>query len=255
MIVLMPVMILGMDYGASFFSNIWYVVLMFVAVIGAVDAYFIVNWKLFRLLEEERWDDLITYLEQKIDRGKVPGKFIVRILINAYLSRSNLEGIVKLGELVREKKSSLYRNMLLLFSIPVLLKGDPVSIEEFIAPYISDKKVADRLWLRYLLSFALLLQKKNGEGTEYLSQLCREKVSSVLLLLVLYSYSPYVENEEEKNCIEEKKSYLKNKYSREAMGLQIERERSNVIVAVLSGVVTEAAEWLYEERKIEIKEQ
>ena len=62
MIIFMPVLMLGSEYGFSFFASIWYVVVLFVVVIGAVDTYFLINWKLFRFLEEEKWDDLIVCL-------------------------------------------------------------------------------------------------------------------------------------------------------------------------------------------------
>ncbi len=255
MIIFMPVLMLGSEYGFSFFASIWYVVVLFVVVIGAVDTYFLINWKLFRFLEEEKWDDLIVFLEKRIEEGKIPGKFAVRIMVNVYLSRSNLEGIERLGALIKEKRPSLYRKLLLIFTIPVLLKGEPVLIEEMIAPYVFDKKVNDRLWLKYLLAFSFLLQRKTREGGEILSGLCREKISPVLLMLVLYSFSSFAEDDSDKTCIDKKKVFLRDKYSAESMGLQIEKDRSNVIVAVLSAVVNEALDWLYDNtRKIEIEE-
>lgn len=255
MITFMPVLMLGPEYGASFFASIWYVVALFIVVIAAVDAYFISNWKIFRFLEEEKWDDLIVFLEKRIKDGRIPGKFVIRIMVNAYLSRSNLEGIERLAALIKEKRPALYRKLLLIFTIPVLLKGEPGLIEESIAPYVFDKKVNDRIWLKYLLSFSFLLQRKKKEGAEILSSLCREKISPVLLMLVLYSFSPFAADDDERMCIDEKKNFLKNKYSNESMGLQVEKERSNVIVAVLSGVVNEALDWLYDRTtKIEIEE-
>ncbi len=128
MIVLMPVMMLGSEYGILFFSSIWYVIILFALTIGLVDAYFIYNWKLFRLLEEENWKGLVEYIEKRIGEDKVPSGFLARILINSYLSVSDLDGVENLGRRLREKKPLLYKKMILFFSVPVLLKGDPAAI-------------------------------------------------------------------------------------------------------------------------------
>lgn len=232
---------LGGEYGALFWSGSWYYVAAFLLIIVAIDSYFIYNWKLFTLLEGEQWKELEIYLNSRMKPGKVPPGFIVRIMINASMMNGNLAAVERLGVRVREKKPALFRKLLLPFSLPVLLESNPEKMEAFFKPYINDGA-----WITYLYAFSLLLQKKSKEALLPLTELCGEKIPPVLLLLTIYSLSAAAENPEERKCLEEKKSKLKTEYTRETFNLEREKERSHVIAAVLSKLIDDAVNWLFE---------
>ena len=48
-----PLLILGWSYTRIFWANNWYLPVIFVGIIGVLNAYFASNRKLFRLLENE----------------------------------------------------------------------------------------------------------------------------------------------------------------------------------------------------------
>ncbi len=252
-ITIMPIFILGSDYGSLFWSGSWYYVVIFLLIIFIIDFYFIYNWKLFNFLEEERWTELISLLEKRIRPGHVPSGYIVKIMINAYMMNSDLTGIRNLGNKVKEKKPLLFKKLLFLFSVPVLLKGDPEEMEEFFLPFTEDRKVKERQWIKFLLAFSLLLQKKNSEAAALLSDLCREKGSPVFTLLIIYSLYPFTTEEKDIKCIDEKKSQLLKDYSRKTLSIEIEKENGNVIASLLSKMISDAVNWLFEQ-KTDIKE-
>ncbi len=232
---------LGGEYGALFWSGSWYYVAAFLFVIVVIDFYFIYNWKLFTLLESEQWKELETYLNGRMKPGKVPPGFIVRIMINASMMNGNLEAVERLGIRVREKKPALFKKLLLSFSLPVLLESNPEKMEAFFKPYRGEGE-----WTEYLYAFSLLLQKKTEDALLPLIDLCSGKISPVLLLLTIYSLSAAAENPDERKCLDEKKSKLKTEYTRETFNIEIEKERSHVIAAVLSKLIDDAVNWLFE---------
>ncbi len=242
----MPVIMLGGEYGALFWSGSWYYVTAFLCIIGVIDAYFIRNWSMFTLLEGERWKELETYLGSRVKPGKVPSRFIVKIMINAYVMNGNLAAVEELGKVVREKKPALFRKLLLSFSIPILLESDPEKMENFFKPYITDVKLKERNWIRYLYAFSLLLQKKRKEAVPPLTELCSGNVPPVLLLLTVYSLSAASERSEDRECISGASLRLKNRYTKESFTLEIEKERSHVIAAVLAKLIDDALRWLYD---------
>ena len=59
----MPLFLLGGDYFVDFFFNNWFIGILFVITLFIFNFYFLQNWQLFRLLENEDWNKLIEFLE------------------------------------------------------------------------------------------------------------------------------------------------------------------------------------------------
>lgn len=254
-ITIMPIFMLGPEYSSFFWSESWYFILAFLIVIGIIDVYFLYNWKIFHFLEEERWQDLSEYLESRLKPGRILPGYIVRIMINAYMMNGNLKGIETLGELIKEKKPALFRKLLIPFGIPVILKSNPEHMVEYFKPYYRSERVKEHQWVAYLYGFSLLLQKRGDEARVTLTDLCREKISPVPKLLTLYSLSLiYNEGGEEDDCFEKFKSGLLDEYTPETLRIEIEKNRSNIVVVVLSKLCEEAVQWLFEGKIKEKKE-
>ncbi len=254
-ITIMPIFMLGAEYSSFFWSESWYFILAFLIVIGIIDVYFLYNWKIFHFLEEERWQDLSEYLEGRLKPGRILPGYIVRIMINAYMMNGNLKGIETLGELIKEKKPALFRKLLIPFSIPVILKSNPEHMVKYFKPFYRSERVKEHQWVAYLYGFSLLLQKKGDEARVPLTELCRQKTPPVLKLLTLYSLS-LIRNDvgEEDDCFEKFKSGLLNEYTSETFKIEIEKNRSNVVVTVLSKFCKDAVQWLFEGKIKENKE-
>ncbi len=248
-VTLMPIIMLGGDYSQEFFKDSWYLFLVFIIAIGSIDTYFILNWKMFALLENENWNDLISYLEIRIYKKKNMFLPLIKILANTYLIKSDMSGILKLEKFLRKEKPGLLKKMVIPLSVPCFIDSSPEKIENFFAEFVDQKGVAKAVWVKFLYSFALLLNNKRDEASFSFLSLCNTKTSPILKLLVIYSLNPFSELESDRKytCIELGKKELRTKFKREKMELEFESINDNVLVLVLNKFSKEAIDWLYKE--------
>lgn len=242
---MMPFLMLGAEYSRVFFKDSWYFFLVFVLTIGSIDAYFLINWKLFTLLESENWDGLISYLENRIYSKKNLYGYLLRILANTYLMKSNIDGISRLEELIRREKPGLLKKMVLSICVPHITGGNAEKMEAFFGEFVEEKGVRKADWVRFLHSFSLLINNKRDEASNSLLALCNRKVPPILQLLVIYALNPFAEKG--KACVELRKKELLSKYSRSKMELELEQVNDNVIALVLNKFSKDAIQWLYKE--------
>jgi hypothetical protein len=241
----MPLILLGSDYTAVFWSKNWGLPLLFIGIIGLLNGYFIYNWKLFTMLEREDWPGLITYLERKVYEKKMIVAQQVRILINAYLVSSNLEAINKLEGFLQDEKPAVLPRFALSFGIPYLLRNNSEEMESYFLRFIDDRG-KDGEWIRWNYAFALILQGKKPEAEKALIKIPGKKIEPVLLLLAIYllnSINP--ENKGASEIIDDNKARLKKRFTPVLWAREIERSRNNVQVVILSKLVEEATDWLY----------
>ena len=236
---------LGAEYSRVFFKDSWYFFLVFVLTIGSIDAYFLINWKLFTLLESENWDGLISYLENRIYSKKNLYGYLIRILANTYLMKSNIDGISRLEELIRREKPNILKKMVLSICVPHITGGNAEKMEAFFGEFVEEKGVRKADWVRFLYSFSLLINNKRDEASNSLLALCNRKVSPILQLLIIYALNPFAEKGEA--CVELRKKELLSKYSRSKMERELEQVNDNVIALVLNKFSKEAIQWLYKE--------
>ena len=248
-VILMPFFMLGGEYSLQYFKNSWYLFLVFLIIIGIIDSYFFLNWEMFSLLESEKWDELIIYLEKRIYGKKKINIRLLKIMANTYLIRSNIEGISKLEQFLRHEKPGLIKKMVIPLSIPFFKEGSSEKMEEFFKEFITDKGVTEANWVRFLYAFSLMLNKKSDEALSLLIDLCNSKLSSILKLLVIYSLQSivHINSNDKFGCIELTKKELSSNFKKEKMKNELERLNDMVLILVLGKYAKEAIEWLYKE--------
>ena len=245
----MPLIMLGWDYTKVFWSRNWGLPVLFVAIIGLLNAYFVFNWKLFTLLEREDWPSLITYLERRIFEKKIIITQQVRILVNAYLVRSDLDAIAKLEEFIKEQKPNVLSRFALIFGLPYLLRNDSDEMAAYFAGFVGQKG-KDGTWIRWNYAFALVLQGKKDEAEQMLGGVCAEQGEPVLSLLSAYlleSLQP--EDGSRRRLVEDGRNRLKKRYTPTLWAREVEKSRNNVQVVILAKLVEEATDWLFGEEK------
>ena len=240
---------LGGEYSQEFFKSSWYLFLVFIIAIGSIDTYFIINWRMFSLLETENWDDLILYLENRIYKMKSIYLHLAKILANTYLIKSDMSGILKLEDFLRKEKPSLLKKMVIPLSVPLFIDGNSEKMEDFFTEFIDQKGVAKAVWVRFLYSFSLLLNNKKDEASISFLTLCNSKVPHILKLLVIYSLNPFFELERDEKfaCVNLSKKELLSRYKKDKMELEFESINDNVLVLVLNKFSKEAINWLYKD--------
>ncbi|MBN1685222.1 MAG: hypothetical protein JW852_01130 [Spirochaetales bacterium] len=245
-IYLMPLIMVDWGHAKLFWGRNWGLPLLFLAVIGLLDAYFVVNWKMFTLLEREDWPALIDHLERRVYEKKMIVSQHVRILVNAYLVRSDLKSIRKLENFVREHRPSMLSRFGLAFGVPYLLENDAERMEGYFCRFI-DMKGNDGAWMRFNYAFALIL-RGDGKGAEaVLAGVCNEKTEPVLTLLSIYLLHSVRPVADHAAIVEEKRMDLKKKFTRERWLREVERSKNSVHVVILQRLIEEATDWLHAE--------
>ncbi len=245
-IYLMPLFVIGWDYAKLFWASDWYLPVIFFAIIGALNLYFALNWRLFILLEREDWAGIVRYLETQVFEKNRLRRQYVRILINGYLVNSNTEGIGRLERLIREKKPALVGAFALSLGIPYLLKNEPAEMERYFGAFVGNKRVAKENWISWNHAFALMLLKRREEARETLVGVARRSREPVLLLLSYYLLDAFSNDDPRvERLLEEGKASLKKRFSPILWQKELDRAKDEVEVVLLSKLVQEATEWLF----------
>lgn len=183
----MPLPILGWELALSFWASNWAIALLFASILGALDAYFVLNWKLFSLLEREDWPGLRKLLEGELGRKGTLGLQKTKIFLNACLIGQNPARISQLREVYVTKKVAFLPKVALSLGLPLVLEGKSGEIEVFFGPLADNRKTgADGPWIRWCLAFARLLDQ-NGDGARPLLEAgTKDPKQPLLQLLSLY---------------------------------------------------------------------
>jgi hypothetical protein len=251
----MPFFLLGPEYSLSFWQSNWYLALVFLVVIAALNSFFIANWKIFTLVEKEDWNSLSVYLVDRIFNKKRYGGRHVSLLVNAYLLESDVEGIARLEAELAKSRPELLRKNAVLFGVTRLLRNKPDEAEAFLKPYIEDRKVESRDWLRFDYGFSLVLQRRIVEATPFLVEGASSR-DAVLCLLSSYLLGSLAAaaapNEEEadrlRSTAESSRASLRKRFSLQRWNREVERAKGEIHIVVLSKLIDDAGAWLFESK-------
>jgi hypothetical protein len=243
---LLPFFFFGWEYTQMFWAENWYIALAFLAILAGLNTYFGLNWRLFRHLENEDWHSLIGYLEDKVyERGQIRRQY-VRLLINAYIVVSRPEKITELEGFLRERKPSLVPQFAVQLGIPHLMSNDAEEIERYYGEMRSRKQCKERDWVDWAYAFALMLQQKSDAAKEILLEIHGRAKNVVLRLITLYLLDAFTPSDEHvRNLVREGKRQLQASYTTESWNKEIDKNRGNLQVLVLSRLIRDATSWAF----------
>ena len=244
-VLIMPVMMLGPDYSMTLWSTNWYLPVLFLLVIIAIDAYFFINWQLFSLLEAENWTGLVNFLEEKVlRRGKFQANH-VRTLIQAYFVTGNVSKLEPLEAMLREKRPKLVKKFALELGMPKVLHKDHADMVDFFGEF-RGQKVPNEQWVRFLHAFGVLMQKEHSEGREELLVLAREVKEPLLKVLVLYTLDPFrTIDDEVLDEVDKQKGEMAGKFTEERLLKELDRNRGNIATVVMAPLIKDSITWLF----------
>ena len=249
---LFPFFVLGPGPSWEFWKGNWFLALFFLLLLGALNAFFLANRKVFTLVEREDWKALSSHLAEQI---MVKGRYrasSVRLYVNASLLLADVEGIDKLEVELEAKKPALLRSNALLFGVTRLLRNRPAEAEAFFARYLDAKDVEAREWLRFDYAFSLVLQKRIPDALAFLKEGSSSR-DAVLALLAAYllgslgaAAAPSPEERTElAGLAEATRARLAARFSPSRWSKEVERAKSEVHIVILSKLVDDAGRWLY----------
>ena len=245
-IFLTPVFMLGGDWSSLFWTRNWPIALVFLLALGAVDAYFILNWHLFEGLEKEDWTSVAGFLEERIYRRGWVMPMHVRLLLNTYLVTSNTESIRALEAFLRGRKPRSIGRFAIPFGIPYLLAKDPKESEAFFRGLLESRKTTDRDWIHWNHAFCLLQMKSPKEARQELVSLLDTRRDPVLQLLSLYLLDVFTKDDDElEKKVAAAGESLRARSTRQELTKTIEKAGGNMEIIVLGRMLHDAVDWLY----------
>ncbi|MFP4383044.1 MAG: hypothetical protein ACLFST_01535 [Spirochaetia bacterium] len=261
-IFLVPILILGAEYTQVLWSKEWIWILssFFAAVVIGMNIFFILNWTFFTHLEREDWDALTVYLEKQIYEKKKYRKQYIRILLNAYLVKGQTDKVHILRQHVQEERQNLLLDFALLFSIPDILKNDETAMEFYFKDLLEKEEIKKgkykniRLWSYFLLAFTLVVSNKYDEAGKYINYLLEKYSGTILKAFGMYLLSTFPEQGKREKADNLRKEFIRD-MPREKWLKTVEREKSNLLLIVLSRFVNETTAWLYPEGMMPVQEE
>jgi len=251
-IFLLPIFLLGPGSSMAFWRGNWYLALLFIALLGGLNSFFLLNSKTFILVEREAWGELSAYLVGLMfPKGRFRSSR-VRLLVNAYLLQSNIEGIERLEAELTSKKPALLRRNALLFGVTRLLRNKSDEAEAFFSRFLDAKDVESRHWLRFDYGFSLVLQKRFVEALPYLDE-GTDSRDPVLCLLAAYllgsagASSTGSETDKARllTKVEGVRERLTKRYTMAKWDKEVEQAKSEVHIVILSRLIDDAGHWLF----------
>lgn len=242
----MPAVFLGWDYAGVFWRGNWYLILLFVLVLGTLNAYFVRNWSLFRALEEEDWSAVIQVLERRIARRPTVGS--VRMYCHACVLTSRQDLIVQLESELVERRPSIVPKLVMVLAIPHLLSGDGEEIRSYFERHRGSGGRETQPWIEWGYAFGLMLLKRFDEARGILDEIARDAKPGLLLGLSAYLLDAWTRDDEEgARRVTGYLEAIRKRYSRHDWERLVNRERSELHVLVLGNLLTDVERRIYEE--------
>jgi hypothetical protein len=243
-ILCMPFFILGRGYVKTFWAANWYLAAFFLLGFLTVNAYFLLNRKLFSSLERENWPEVREYLENRVYVRNKTSRRTLNILINTYIVLSDIAGLKKLSRHLEEKKSRHFPFFGLELGIPYFTENNAAGRLAYFEGLLENPNVRRRDWIRWALAFSRMAAGQRERAKDDLAALARETKDPVLLLLAVYLLDSCGETSAE-SLAAETRTALRAKYPPAAWRGLVERSQTNLMVLVLSRLLDEAENWLF----------
>ena len=246
LIFFMPAFVLGWEYIRVFWAGNWPMGAVFVVVLGGLNGYFAYNWRVFALLEQEDWDGLIAHLETAAYEHKRLTRQRARMLINSYVVTGRLDRIRDLERFVRTEQPRLLPKLAVEFGVPYLLSNDGHEMVEYYGGIKDSPRVAEPMWIRWAYAFGLMMDSRRDEARDELSCVLRNSSDLLLRSLTAHMLQPFSDQDERvRGLVDDTRTSIRNKYTRDRIDRELERQRPNLQVLFLSSRIEEARDWVF----------
>ncbi len=239
---MLPVLMLGWEYAAPFWQNSWYLLLLFVLILATLDSYFIINWKLFTLMEKRDWDEIRRYLEIQIFEKSRLNEQHLQILLNTYVVKSESANILRLAGYLKDTRPRLRFRLQLSLGIGYMLEKDYRGLRDFFSGYVRDDKLVKSGWADWYMAFGMLRCDNTEEAARRLEFILERGKDDMVVVLALYLLMEIPGRDSDKADRWLKK--IGEKYSSADWAQKLESRKDRLHVLALSGVLQEAGEWV-----------
>jgi hypothetical protein len=248
----MPFFALGFEYAGTFWASNWPLAMALVVVLLAIDGFFIVNWRLFTLLEREDWPALAHHLEERVVKKGQWSSRLVRLLANTYLVLSDASAVAALETKIAAAKPVLIDKNALVFGVARVLANNPEGSVSFFAARRASKKTESPEWIEWYYAFSLLLSRNFEVAADVLLPLSSSAKDAIVVALSASFLGDSVARALPGRSTElgaaaeaARARVLKRLPTQAAWDKEVERARADIHAVVLSKSIDEAAKELY----------
>jgi len=240
----MPLFVIDAKSTLEFWGKNWYVVVLFLSVLGILDGYFIKNWKVFSLLEHEDWVGLSKHLKTKIvDKHRFSDQNI-RMLCNALVILGRTTEIRDVERSIREHKPKVLSHYVVLLCLPYLIEQDGKGLAAFCQPLLLAKHLRDEKWVHFFYAFGLMSNGDAESSRQSLVDLAFQKKDVLVQLASLYLLGS--QNAVPDPAITVPLSLFRKENNANVIKHRIEQAKELLHVVLLSRVLLEpACEWAF----------
>lgn len=251
-LVFLPQFMLGSSVSAPFWRSNWPLILVWLLLFGAINAFYIINRKLFLLLEKEDWPALSRYLEEKVIQNGRYSPRLVRLLANTYLVLSDSASVMSLENKIAIVRPSLVDANALVFGTARILGKDISGAIRFFETRKASAKGKTKDWICWYHGFALLLDRKFEEAGGEFSLLARMSTDGVVTGLSSYFLSAHIagflagKGPEFREIASSGRERVKNSMSSlKDWKREVTRLSTEIHAAAISKYLEETGRWLY----------
>ncbi len=157
---LLPVFTQNPAYTVNLRNMVSPLLILMSVVLICFGIFFLVNYRLFLLLEREDWPALAYYLEQKIFVKNKYNSRYVRLLASSYMVISDYASVIKLENKALSVKKSVVEKNVLIFGSARVINGDYKGAADFFKTQLENGKLnkPDMEWVRWFYGFSCLLE-------------------------------------------------------------------------------------------------
>jgi len=250
-VVLLPSLLAEPEFVINLQKLIVPLLILMAIILTCMALFFIVNYRLFSLLEREDWPALSYYLEQKI---YVKGRYSVqnvRLLASSYLVISDFASVLKLeGKTLLAKPSVVEKNALV-FGAARILSGNQKEAAFFFKKYMDKGNSRTKQWIHWFLGFSQLLGGVFSIAEQEFSSLAVSSDNTLITGLSAYFLGNSLLKHSQKP--EECRFIVENSRSRIVKALkninnwkrEADRSANEVHVAIIRKHIDEAGKWLF----------
>ena len=249
---LLPLLMAGPEFAVNLQQLILPLLIFITLILICISLFFIINYRLFSLLEREDWPALSFYLEQKI---YVNGRYSaqnVRLLASSYLVTSDYSSVLKLeGKAMLAKPSVVDKNVLI-FGAARILSGDQKDAAIFFNKYIEKGNNRNKQWIHWFFGFSQLLDGVFSIAEQEFSSLAVSSDNALITGLSAYFLSISVLKHSKKP--EECRFIIENSRGRVVKALksiknwiiEVDRSANEIHVAIIKKYIDEAGKWIFQ---------
>ena len=249
--VLMPLLLAEPEFAVSLQQLILPLLISIAFLLICVSLFFIINYRLFSLLEREDWPALSFYLEQKI---YVKGRYSaqkVRLLASSYLVTSDYNSVLKLENKAMLAKPSVVDKNVLIFGTARILGGNQKDAAIFFKKYMDKGNNKDKQWIHWFFGFSQLLGGVFSVAEEEFSSLAVSSDNALITGLSAYFLGTSLLKRSPKP--EECRFIVENSRGRIVKALkninnwikEADKSANEIHVAIIRKHIDEAGKWLF----------